>query len=132
MNNSNALESFFVGFDVKLFLLVILLSIWVGALFKNKEQSSRFMQVLGELLLGLLGGLALGVLWNMNFHAGIFTVSALTFAIMLLMNTKPNNRLARFCAILVAFAMAMYVYYSYWGGMTYLMDILLEDFQGAI
>jgi hypothetical protein len=118
------------GFDIKLFLLVILLSMWLGASFKSKDQSSRLMLILGELLIGLLVGLALGVLWNMNYYPGIFTVGALTLSVMLILNTKPNNRLVRFLATLVALGMAIYVYYSYWGSMAYLWDILLEDFRG--
>jgi hypothetical protein len=118
------------GFDIKLLLLVILLSMWLGASLKNRDQSSKLMQILAELSIGLLIGLALGVLWNMNYYPGIFTVSALTLGVMLFLNTKPNEQMRRFIVILAALAMAIYVYYSYWGSMAYLWDILLEDFRG--
>ena len=118
------------GFDLKLLLLVILLSMWLGASFKNRDQSSRLIQILGEIAIGLLIGLALGVLWNMNYYPGIFTVSALTLAVMMYFNTKPDNQMVRLMAILAALGMAIYVYYSYWGSMTYLWDILMEDFRG--
>ncbi|MGH7490761.1 MAG: hypothetical protein ACREOO_00050 [bacterium] len=132
MNNSTSIWDTIgnSGFDIKLFLLVILLSMWLGASFKSKDQSSRLMQILGELAIGLLIGLALGVLWNMNYYPGIFTVSALTLAVMMFFNTKPDNQMVRFIAILAGLGMAIYVYYSYWGSMTYLWDILTEDFRG--
>ena len=134
MNNSPGYWDSFInsGFDFKLFLLVVLLSIWGGALLKNKEQSSRAMQILGELLIGLLIGLGIGVLWNMHFYPGITTLSAITLAVMSILNTKPSNRLVRLIAILVATAMALYVYYSYWGDLGYLKDSFMEDFQGGI
>lgn len=134
MNNSTSYwDSIFqTGFDVKLFLLVILLSLWVGALFKNKEQSSRFMQILGEALMGLLIGLGVGVSWNIDFYPGITTLSALTLGLMSFFNTKPSNRWVRLFAMFVALATALYVYYSYWGDWSFLKDTLLEDFQGGI
>jgi hypothetical protein len=132
MNNSTSIWDALgnSGFDIKLFLLVVLLSMWLGASFKNRDQSSKLMQILGELAIGLLIGLALGVLWNMNYYPGIFTVSALTLGVMLFLNTKPGNQVVRLVAILAALGMAIYVYYSYWGSMTYLWDILTEDFRG--
>lgn len=133
MNNSPGfLDSIFnSGFDVKLFLLVILLSIWLGASLKNMNRSSKFMHVLGDTLIGLLVGVVLGMSWNANYHAGIFTLGGLALGITLILNAEPAYRWARVFAVIAAFSMALFMYYSQWGSFGYLMDSLLEDFQGG-
>ncbi len=119
------------GFDVKLFLLVILLSIWLGASLKNVSRSSKFMLALFDILLGLLVGMVLGMAWNANYHAGIFTLAALTLGVTLILNSEPANRVARILGVIAAFLMALFMYYSQWGDFSYLMDTLLEDFRGS-
>lgn len=120
------------GFDVKLFLLVILLSMWLGASLKNMNRSSKFMLTLFDILLGLLVGVVLGLAWNANYHAGIFTLAGLTLGITLIVNAEPANRAARICGVIAAFFMALFMYYSQWGSLNFLWDTLMEDFYGGI
>jgi len=119
------------GFDFKLFLLVILLSMWLAASLKNISRSSKFMLALFDMLLGLLVGMVLGMAWNANYHAGIFTVAGLTLSVTLVLNAGPGNRLARVLGVLAAFGMALFIYYSHWGGFNFLWETLMEDFYGG-
>ena len=131
MNDTFGFESIFSGFNVSLFLLIILLGIWLGASLKNMKMWPNLMHLFGELMAGLLVGLLLGFVLRAHSYVGITCLGGLTLGVMIVLNAEPTNRPHRFFAVLLAFAMALFIYWIEWQDFSYLLDMFIEDFRGG-
>ncbi len=131
MNEASWFESLFSGFNVSLFLLIILLGIWLGASLKNMQVWPRLMQLFGELMAGLLIGLLIGFALRAHSYVGIICLGSLTLGAMIVLNADAPRRPHRFFAVLIAYAMALFIYWIEWQDFGYLLDTFIEDFRGG-
>ncbi len=131
MNDGFDLQSFFSGFNVSLFLLIILLSIWLGASFKSMQAWPGMMKLFGEMMAGLLIGLLLGFVLRSHTYVGIIGLGSVTLGVMAVLNAEPPKRPHRFMAVLVMIGMALFIYWIEWQDFSYLIDSFIEDFRGG-
>jgi hypothetical protein len=131
MNDSSWFESLFSGFNVSLFLLIILLGIWLGASLKNVQVWPNLMQLFGEMMAGLLIGLLIGFALQAHRYVGIIGLGTVTLGVMTVLNADPPKRPRRFFAVLVMIGMALFIYWIEWQDFSYLLDTFIEDFRGG-
>ncbi len=131
MNDASWYDSIFSGFNVSLFLLIILLGIWLGASLKSMKVWPNLMQLFGEMMAGLLIGLLLGFALRAHNYVGILGLGAVTLGVMTVLNADPPKRPHRFFAVLVAIGMALFIYWIEWQDFSYLIDTFIEDFRGG-
>lgn len=117
------------GFNLSLFLLIILLGIWIGSLSKNMNVWPGLKKFFGELMGGLLFGLFFGMIFLSDLYPGIVFLAGLTLAVMSFFNVEAQFKLQRLLGIAVAIALAFYMYYAQWGTLSYLFENMLMDFQ---
>ena len=131
MNDTSWFESLFSGFNVSLFLLIILLGIWLGASLKNMQVWPKLMQLFGEMMAGLLVGVLIGFALRAHSSVGIVCLGSVTLGVMIVLNAEPPKRPQRVAAVLVAVAMALFIYWVEWQDFGYLIDSFIEDFRGG-
>lgn len=117
------------GFNLSLFLLIILLGIWIGSLSKNVNLWPGVKRFFGELLGGLLFGLFFGTIFLSDLYPGIVFLGGLTLAVMSFFNVEPQFKLQRLLGIATAIALAFYMYHAQWGTLEYLFENMKLDFQ---
>ncbi len=122
-------RNFDPGFNLSLFLLIILLGIWIGSLSKNMNIWPGLRRLIGELMGGLLFGLLFGMIFLSDFFPGVIFLGGLTLALMSFFNVEAQFKVQRLLSIAVAIALAFFMYYSQWGSLRYLFDSMLMDFQ---
>ncbi|NUO81089.1 hypothetical protein HUU05_13500 [candidate division KSB1 bacterium] len=131
MNDTFDFESIFNGFNVSLFLLIILLGIWLGASLKNIKAWPGMMNLFGEMMAGLLVGLLIGFVLRSHTYVGIIGLGTITLGVMAVLNADPPKRPHRFVAVLVMIGMALFIYWIEWQDFSYLFDVFIEDFRGG-
>lgn len=131
MNDTSWFDSIFSGFNVSLFLLIILLGIWLGASMKSMQVWPKLMNLFGELMAGLLVGLLIGFALRAHSYVGIICLGSIVLGVMIVLNAEPQRRPHRFFAVLTAFAMALFIYWIEWQDFGYLFDSFIEDFRGG-
>lgn len=131
MNDSTWFDSIFSGFNVSLFLLIILLGIWLGASMKNMQVWPKLLQLFGEMMAGLLIGLLIGFALRAHSYVGIICLGSIVLGVMIVLNAEPPRRPHRLFAVLTALGMALFIYWIEWQDFSYLLDSFIEDFRGG-
>jgi hypothetical protein len=109
--------------------LVIFLGMWIGSALSKANTWPALALYLSE----LMGGIAIGVLlgFALTFHnaTGILSLGGLTLGVVLVFNAAPEKKPARALAVTAAVVCAITVYYLAWEDLSYLLEVIVEDFQ---
>jgi hypothetical protein len=116
-------------FNFALFFLVIFLGIWIANLARQAQMWPRLMHLFSELMAGMVFGALIGLALSFHNMAGVLCIGGITVGVVLIINTPKENKIYRILSVSTAMVTALLIYWLFWEDLSYLFEIIIEDFH---